>query len=465
VPIGLGCFLFIAWFAFFHPGYISNYSDLGALIFAEILVAALWHYEQRFFPLLMAVFMWAGISVPLKGTAASGRWLVLAVATIAGCVIYLKTQGRSLGIFHLVALFSVVSALVSSTVSSDPRAALLKTLSLLLLFLYGATGARLAVIGREGKFLAGMLLSCEFLVYISAVSYFVFHYPIYGNPNSLGVVMGIVATPILLWGVLVSEGSPVARRRLFAFGLCQLLLLSSYARAGFAAAAVSYIFLCVGLRRYGLLIKCAGMVVLAAAVIATVMPPRGAETDSFVATFFYKGHQRNGLMASRRSPWDQTSAVIRRHPWFGSGFGTSVAESDEAQSTSTVSSADAITREHGSSYLELTEWVGLLGVLPFSLLIFLVGVKVSQVMIWVRRTRNLYSPALPIAAVLAAGVVHAAFEDWMFAVGYYMCVFFWVLAFVLEDLIHNVGHRFADPASSSPERRWHNSYGVVAADR
>ena len=93
-PVGLACFLFIAWFAFLHPQYISSYTDLGALIFAEILVAALWHYEQRFFPLLMVVFMWAGTAVPLKGSAAYGRWLVLAVAAIAGCVIYLRTQGR-----------------------------------------------------------------------------------------------------------------------------------------------------------------------------------------------------------------------------------------------------------------------------------------------------------------------------------------------------------------------------------
>jgi O-antigen ligase len=461
-PVGLACFLFIAWLAFLHPQYMGSYTDLGALIFAEILVAALWHYEQRFFPLLMMVFMWAGTAVPLRGSAAYGRWLVLAVAAIAGCVIYLRTRGLSLGIFHLVALFSVASALVSGMVSSDPRSALLKTASLLLLFLYGATGARFAVIGREAKFLSGMLLSCEFLVYISAALYFIFHYPIYGNPNSLGVVMGIVATPILLWGVLVSEGSPIGRRRFFAFGLCQLLLLSSYARAGFVAAAVSYIFLCVGLRRYRLLMKCTGMVILAAALIATIMPRPGADAGSFVVTFLYKGHRGKGIMASRRSPWDQTAAVIRKHPWFGSGFGTSVTSSDEVQSTSTVQSEIAITREHGNSYLAITEWVGLLGVVPFLVLVCLVGVNVGRVMIWVRRTGNPYSPALPIAAVLAAGVVHATFEDWMFAVGYYMCVFFWILAFVLVDLTHNGRQEFAHPASTAPPCLLHSKYGVPA---
>jgi hypothetical protein len=30
-------------------------------------------------------------------------------------------------------------------------------------------------------------------------------------------------------------------------------------------------------------------------------------------------------------------------------------------------------------------------------------------------------------------MVHAFFEDWLFAVGYYICVFFWALAFILLD--------------------------------
>ena len=51
------------------------------------------------------------------------------------------------------------------------------------------------------------------------------------------------------------------------------------------------------------------------------------------------------------------------------------------------------------------------------------------------QTRDPFSPAVPIAVVLTAGLVHAAFEDWMFAVGYYLCVFFWSLAFVLVDVM------------------------------
>jgi len=51
-----------------------------------------------------------------------------------------------------------------------------------------------------------------------------------------------------------------------------------------------------------------------------------------------------------------------------------------------------------------------------------------------RRTGDVWSPAVPAAAILIAGLVDAAFEDWMFAVGYYLCVFFWSIAFILVDL-------------------------------
>ena len=35
--------------------------------------------------------------------------------------------------------------------------------------------------------------------------------------------------------------------------------------------------------------------------------------------------------------------------------------------------------------------------------------------------------------VMVAGLLHAGFEDWLFAPGYYLCVFFWSMAFVFVD--------------------------------
>jgi O-antigen ligase len=465
VPVGFLLCCLLGALAVFRPGYLANYQYLEALIFAEILAMTLWNYQRGFFTFLMLVFMWAGMYVPLKETALSARWLVLGLGTIGGCVVYLKSRHLFLGKFHLIALFSMVSALVSATVSAYPRVALLKTLSLILVFLYGATGARVGVVDQEANFLSGALAGCEILVYVSTVLYFVFHYPLYGNPNSLGVVMGIVAFPLLLWGILISERNSVRQRRVIAFALCLLLLLSSYARAGMAAALVSCMFLCVGLRRYRLLMKGVGVVVLAAAIVATVAPPPGSEVDSVVGVFLYKGHREAGIMGSRRSPWDKTLAVIQQHPWFGSGFGTSVTESEEAHPGESFESTSGSRREHGSSYMAILEWTGLLGVVPFFALVLLIGVNVSRVMMWMRRTGSPFSPAVPIAAVLTAGIAHAFFEDWMFAPGFYMCVFFWVLAFLLVDVLPVAEPQPAYFLSLRPFRQGDDSLSMAVTGR
>ena len=72
-------------------------------------------------------------------------------------------------------------------------------------------------------------------MYASAVIYFVLQIPIYGNPNSLGAVMGVIAVPLLFWGVLISEGVTERRRAIFAFTVGSGLLFFSQARAGIFA--------------------------------------------------------------------------------------------------------------------------------------------------------------------------------------------------------------------------------------
>jgi len=63
--------------------------------------------------------------------------------------------------------------------------------------------------------------------------------------------------------------------------------------------------------------------------------------------------------------------------------------------------------------------------------------------------------AVPIAIVLTAGLVHAAFEDWLFAVGYYLSVFFWILAFKLVDVMHalNTAPAISIVSAQSDSRR------------
>jgi O-antigen ligase len=458
------CGAFALSLAVVRPAYLSSYTYLGALAFLEVLTIVLWKFEKRFFPFLMLVFLLAGMSLPFRSVWTTARWIVLAVGAIGGCVMYLKGRHHSFGVFHLLAFFCVVAGLVSAMVSLYPRVALLKLLSLFLLFVYAATGARAAVIGREAQFFKGLLLGCELLVYFSAGCYFILHLEIYGNPNSLGLLMGVVAAPVLLWGVFISQGTRLGMRRSFALVLCLLLLLSSYARSAIVAAGVSCLLLCLVLRQYRLLIKGLGVAVLAAVAVAAlvpVMPFRRGPSESFVSSFLYKGDPHGGIMGSRATPWEKTSSVIRSHPWFGGGFGTSATASDLKAGSLESTSADS--REHGSSYLTIVEWVGLCGVLPFFAILGMIIVDLGHVAAWVRRTGSPFSPVVPLATVLLAGLIHAAFEDWLFAVGYYMSVFFWAAAFVLADILRSPTQLPERSESAYSSNAWAGGYGIATS--
>lgn len=167
-------------------------------------------------------------------------------------------------------------------------------------------------------------------------------------------------------------------------------------------------------------------------------------------------------MASRRPIWDETVSSIREHPWLGSGFGTSPTSSDVVQQSTHFESFRDATREHGNSYLAITEWVGLAGDVPFLALLILMVVNVGRALVQMRRTGNVLSPAIPLAGVLVAGLVHAGFEDWLFAVGYYLCIFFWSLAFMLVDVLPAPS---SAPTAQNATGDWVSSFSVAATGR
>jgi len=245
----------------------------------------------------------------------------------------------------------------------------------------------------------------EVLVYVSAVCYFVFGFPLYGNPNSLGAVMGVVCAPFLLWSVLTTEKPLVRRRRTFTLLLCLLLLFFSQARAGMLAGVVTCALCCLALRRYRILIQGSVFAVLLAVLAVILTPPDTGldgmpvqhEGASFASYFLYKGQDASGVLGSRASPWQETATVIKEHPWFGSGFGTSpVWDMPEIQ-VGKYNSTSMTTREHGSSYLAIAEWVGLLGVMPFVLLLVLLVWHLSRILLWVTRTQNARHFCVPVS--------------------------------------------------------------------
>lgn len=429
------CCAFAAYMIVYRPGYLVSAEFLGMLIFVQFVAAILWSYATRFFPFLMIAFLLAAMTLPLQGMWTSARWFVLGMGALVGITLYLRERQHSFEAFHVVAFLCVVAAAISAQMSAYPGQALLKSSSLFLLFLYGASGARLAASGRTAQFSSGLLSGCELIVGLTAGAYFIAHIELFGNPNSLGALMGVVAAPLMLWGILVSDGVVLRRRRTFVFGLAVLLLFFSYARAGIAAATISCILLCIVARRYKLLVQGIALAVGMAVAVFLLAPPQSDPSSSISSTFLYKGHQDSGVLGSRKSVWDQTLSTIREHPWFGIGFGTADAPAARSDEAGMFSSTSETTREHGDSFLAIAEGVGIVGLLPFAALILLVVRNVSRVWLATRRFGSIRSLAVPFVAILSAGLIHAGFEDWLFAVGYYLCVFFWTLAFMLVDLV------------------------------
>jgi len=66
--------------------------------------------------------------------------------------------------------------------------------------------------------------------------------------------------------------------------------------------------------------------------------------------------------------------------------------------------------------------------------------------------------------VVISGLCHATFEDWLFAVGSYLCVYFWVFAFLLADLVPATAVVPATPVSLAT-RPLAAGFGAVVPNR
>ena len=426
----------LALLAYSQPGYFTSETYLGGFLLLELICAALWMYRQVFFPLILIAFLFAGTGLAVGGGWTVARWVFLGFGAAGGCVILFKERSLRFSLFHIVALFAVLAATVSAAVSRYPELAILKTLSLLLLFVYAATGARLAVVGRESRFFSGLLVGCEIFVGVIAISYMMGR-EVMGNPNSLGAVMGVACAPILLWGTLLKEKLLVHKRRLAMLAVCFCLVFYSHSRSGIVAIFFSCGLICLALRKFKVFARGLGVILIVVAAYAIVQPAALSDLiTGLTSSVVYKSHDPiQGVLGSRESPWQAAVDSIRTNLWFGTGFGTTKnSDQNTTVDIDQFSTSRGVSRENGSSYLAIVEWLGVLGVLPFLFVVLAIVGKIVGTVRWMITTGNPSHPAVPLAMVMVAGLIHAAFEDWLFAPGYYLCVFFWSLVFVLVDV-------------------------------
>jgi O-antigen ligase len=228
-----------------------------------------------------------------------------------------------------------------------------------------------------------------------------------------------------------------------------------------ALMAVTLAF-CLCLRQYRLLVKVVALILFLVAVTGMFDPAAlNQKLGDTKDAVLYKGHKAEGVLGSRRTPWEKTLDSIKAHPVFGTGYGTSPSGDDPGSGFGIVNSSAETARENGSSYLTIAEWVGLLGVMPFVALLALTVSNVWKVCAFMRRTADSRYYSIPLAMVVMAGLIHAAFEDWLFAVGYYLCVYFWFIAFILADLVPGAVVAPIAGVGSRPPRPSPADFGAV----
>lgn len=426
----------LAYMAYSRSVYLTSPTFLAGFILIEFLLAAVSMYRRLFLTIVLFAFLAAGSYMPIgAGMWNVGRWAFLGIGAAVGCFIMLKERQHQFRLFHALAIFGLLAAIASSAVSHYPTFALLKASSLILLFLYAGSGARLAASGRENRFLSGLLIGAE--LYVAWVAgWYVLGTEAMGNPNSLGAAMGVFAVPVLLWGTMVASSPMVRMRRLVLYGAAMYLVLHSQSRAGLLAAFLSSSVLCLGLRKYKLFAR--GLLILLIGTTASaIWNPEAfwSRVSAMTSSVVYKDKDPElGLFASRQTTWQRAMDSVHRHFWFGSGFGTTDNGLDASSHLGKFSTAEGVSLENGSSYLAIFTWVGMMGILPFALLLISLFGRVLRTFLWMLHTTNPFHPAVPLAMVIFAGFVNASFEDWMFAPGYYLSVLFWTVAFILVDV-------------------------------
>jgi O-antigen ligase len=409
----------------------SNVLALLVLVLAGFIAA---HFETHFWTLMIGVFFWAGSGFALAGAMNQFRWVVLGSGAFLSLAYYARKANRiPFNYLHLLGLFTVMIAFASALVSVNPLMTVLKALSLAALFVYACVGARILWARNPEPFVRKLVLTSEVLVYFSAVCYLA-SFEVWGNPNSLGLIMGCLCWPVLLWRFILPSTGKKSPRNFIVLLVCGGLLLISLSRASMIAAFLTSMFLLVGARRYRTLLM--GVSLFAAILLNMflVVPER---FQSASETLLYKKGEHGNFMDSRQKPWERSLRTFREHPWLGLGFGAADNSADWRFNYVTIGQQ---TRERGSSYLTVLETTGALGTVFFALLLLFILRESWRVFSRLRRTGKVNQPSVVAAAIILGGVVNAFFEDWMLAVGYYMCVIFWVLAFSLRDWM-------AEPAS------------------
>src|SRR6266478_2475705 len=266
--LAAGSIIFLLYLSAKRP-YLFGETNVLALFVLVVAGLIASQYQTHFWTIMIGVFFWAGSSFPLAGGMNLFRWVVLGLGAFLGIAYYARMSNRiPFNHLHLLALFTVIAAFASALVSVNPLLTVLKALSLAALFVYASIGARVLWSRNPEPFIRKLVLMAEGLSYFSAICSAA-SFEVWGNSNSLGLIMGCFCWPVLLWRLILPANRQSSLRRFIPLFLSGALLVLSLSRASMIAAFLTSIFLLVGARRYRTLL--AGVSLFAAILLNTFL--------------------------------------------------------------------------------------------------------------------------------------------------------------------------------------------------
>jgi O-antigen ligase len=400
------------------------------LLAFAVLVVSLIRYERWAVPLVLLTSFWGGMAVAYQSTFLSLRWGALALAAAGGVLLWLQNRRRlRFSAIHLLTFWTAVNVIFSAAISVNATMTLLKGTTVLVLLVFATIGVRLVFTGREMQVRRMWLLAAEVITWVGGICHWVIDQRIFGHPNSFGAIFAILVVPILIWSAIANPSISARRRAWVTLIAAAAMLTATSARAAYLSAAMGAVVMLYVLRRDKLMVPALALAAFCLAFVATSYP----EIWEGITDAIYKkreGSQSDDLLESRRAGWQESFEGIAAHPWVGIGFGVTPGLSDQWEVGASGSGYD---RERGNSYLAIVEGIGIFGSLPFVAMLVLLIRRLWRGARGFRRAQDTADIAIPLAAAITAGLVHAVFEGWLFSAGYYITVVFWVFTFWFVD--------------------------------
>ena len=365
------------------------------------------------------------------------RWLMLLALALGmlqrDCV---QRRGFPSHPVHLSLACFVLYAAVSSIYSANGLMTILKAGTFGCLagagMLYGRlesgdqSGGSCKLLGQVTWYAVIVALGCALtLVHVLPARPGYFAGP-FGNPNSLGAFIAMVA-PVLLLNLLRSfdKGPQIRVANVVLMIAYFIFLLMSKSRGGLAATflACGWWLYFAHRRAFGLFLGGA----LITGVIYGLYFPENVQTLNRV--YVLKGSSY--VLKSRGELISASWEAAKESPLIGIGFGVSKGYSEDWQFAFESGTAG---REKANSFLALVEEVGLAGsgflLLPLA---WVLVTAIQRLMLFRRRHQmgEEFWVTLTLSACLVGGLGNAFFEAWLTSVGFFSTILFWLAFGVL----------------------------------